>query len=415
MAMDRNVRATVGVGLMAVGIPTAAIVWQVDRTNYGRNPVFWLCILVTGIGVGILLSLLFEPGVTVGPPSSWTVWRRQRRYRATSDQVEGRWTEELTLDRHGISGSAAVRCEVRTQGGETLTRELQESSASVVLRFPTAFVEDGPVRPPALPDGYYEVTWTIKEQARPWPVKRTLYSRFEVEDRPRWERVHYEDLPADFGSVRLRWDGATPFGLRCTARHLDTGAVYKMTKAKGGGFDVEGGVAVLFPDAFSGPVPPRPGRYEATWSTPSSGYVGDDEDPPTDALIIHEFDFAGAWYSVVNAIVQNEDRMFVLNLKLYSPDGRPSDEPVSTELTLPAQMDPLEPVKAPWNDYNVSDGDVPHYSLFYPSNDFGRMVGDQVENGGYTLRWRKRHGIGWRYVDKPHHFEIRDGMLVTDE
>lgn len=416
MARDRNVRATVGVGLMAVGLPTAAIVWQVDGTSYGRNPLFWLCILVTGIGVGILLSLLFEPGAA-GPPSSWTVWRRQRRYVAMSAQIDGRWTEKLTLDRQGSSGPAAGRCDVQAPGGKVFTKEFHESSTAIVHLFPNAFLEGGPVRPPKLPDGYYEVTWTIEEQARPWTLTRTLYSRFEVEDRPRWERVHYEVLPEDVGSVRLRWDGGTPFGLRCTARHLDTGAAYKMTKAKGGGFDVDGGVAVLFPDAFIGPVPPKPGRYEATWSTPASGYFGDDEDPPTDDLIVHEFDFAGAWYSQVIAIHREEEdtRMLVINLKLYTPDGSESPDPVSAELHLPGGGVALGPVAAEWNEHNVHEDDQAHYSLFFPSGSFGMEFGDEVENGEYVLRWRQKHGIGWHYLDKPHHFEISNGVLVTDQ
>jgi hypothetical protein len=231
--------------------------------------------------------------------------------------------------------------------------------------------------------------------------------------------VHHDILPEDMGSVRLLWDGETPYGLRCRVHHLGTGATYEMTKEKAerGILHLNNSVAVLFPDAFKGPVPPTRGAYEATWLQPGSGYIPEGEDWALDPIVVHEFVFDGAWFSQVNAIVydDDDDRMFTINLKLYTPDGAASFEPVSAELTVPDWDTPLGPVEATWNDHNLSEGDISHYSLFYPSGEFGLRLGGDVENGQYVLRWRKKHGAGWRYVDKPHHFEVRDGVLVTDE
>src|ERR671910_195476 len=63
MGADRNVRATLGVGLLVGGPAFSAVVWGVVRADTPRpslwkNPFFDLGILGGVVGVAILLSLL---------------------------------------------------------------------------------------------------------------------------------------------------------------------------------------------------------------------------------------------------------------------------------------------------------------------------------------------------------------------
>lgn len=54
---DRNVRATIGVGLLAAGIAGAGIIWQV-RQDYAGKPMFWLFVVLAVGGLAVLGSLL---------------------------------------------------------------------------------------------------------------------------------------------------------------------------------------------------------------------------------------------------------------------------------------------------------------------------------------------------------------------
>ncbi len=67
-----------------------------------------------------------------------------------------------------------------------------------------------------------------------------------------------------------------PIGLKCQVRHVDTDALYEVKL--GSGFPVEGGVALLFPDAFDGPLPPPTGLFDAIWLELPHSFTGEMED-----------------------------------------------------------------------------------------------------------------------------------------
>ncbi len=162
-------------------------------------------------------------------------------------------------------------------------------------------------------------------------------------------------------------------------------------------------------------------RIAAEWLFHGIEYTRSGEDAPFTSVL---FDAAipkptgiDGWESKVVGVTRSQDdkRLDMIDLRLITPNGKPSEEELVCELTRLADGFRFHPSMGQprWEDVHLSSGEPPHYSVLLPSS--FEEKDEPLLDGVYELRWRQRYGISVRDLIEPHRFRLRNGELVVSD